>query len=64
MTHENELPAEDRLENQRDTIRQSLNQITAELNSALATARARLSCLSVRSHVGQCASDIRLPARS
>ncbi len=38
MTHENELPAEDRLESQRDTIRQSLNQITEELNSALAKA--------------------------
>jgi hypothetical protein len=38
MTHENELPAEDRLENQRDTIRQSLNEITAELNSALVRA--------------------------
>jgi hypothetical protein len=38
MTHENELPAEDRLENQRDTIRQSLSQITAELNSALVQA--------------------------
>jgi hypothetical protein len=39
MTHENELPAEDRVENQRETIRQSLNDITAELNSALVAAR-------------------------
>jgi hypothetical protein len=39
MTHVNELPQEDRLENQRETLRQSLNEITTELNSALVPAR-------------------------
>jgi len=38
MTHENELPPEDRLESQRETLRQSLNKITAEFNSALVAA--------------------------
>jgi hypothetical protein len=38
MAHEFELPVEDQPENQRDTIRQSLNEITAELNSALVRA--------------------------
>jgi hypothetical protein len=38
MTDKNEQPADDNREGVRETIRRSLNEITAELNSALITA--------------------------
>ena len=38
MTHKNELPADDGQDSIRETIRRSLNEIAAQLNSALIAA--------------------------
>jgi hypothetical protein len=38
MTHDLTLPADDTLEAKRDTIRRSVNEIAADLNSALVAA--------------------------